>query len=260
MGDEDSTGLQHVPVVKASLATRASLIARGRADAARITTDPHYEQAVTAYREGDVAAAAEAFRTAARGGHAESQYLLSTLLDAGEVPAASDAEAATWERKAAEQGHAYAQANLSFRSYSQGGYEEAFRWCQAAAHSRLPWAQYHVGLMYRKGEGVAQSDGEAATWYRLAAEQDFPDAQAKLAELYYFGQGVPRSDLQAALWYRRAAEQGHAEAQFQLGHLYATGQGVEPDYTQSRYWTRQAAMQGHEAALREQKRRQYRDP
>ena len=58
----------------------------------------------------------------------------------------------------------------------------------------------------------------------------------------------------------KAAEQGNAEAQFQLGHLYAFGQGVGHDYTQSRHWTRQAALQGHEQALRELKRREYRDP
>lgn len=260
MGDEQGTGLQHVPVVTSSLATRASLIARGRMDAARTAMHPQYEQAVAAYRSGDVAGAAEALRSAAKDRHAESQYLLSTLIDAGEIPAFDDGEAARWERNAAEQGHAFAQANLSFRCYSQGDFEQAFQWCLRAAHSRLAWAEYHVGLMYRKGEGVAHSDADAAKWYRLAAEQDYADAQAKLADLYYFGQGVPRSDAQAAAWYRRAAEQGHAEAQFQLGHLYATGQGVEPDYTQSRYWTRQAAIQGHEGALREQGRRQYRDP
>jgi hypothetical protein len=90
--------------------------------------------------------------------------------------------------------------------------------------------------------------------------QDFPEAQQKLADLYYLGQGVPLSYQQAAAWYRKAAEQGNAEAQFQLGHLYATGQGVEHDYTQSRHWIRQASMQGHEQAVRELKRREYRDP
>ena len=90
--------------------------------------------------------------------------------------------------------------------------------------------------------------------------QNFPEAQQKLADLYYTGQGVPLSYMQAAAWYRKAAEHGNAEAQFQLGHLYAIGQGVEHDYTQSRHWTRQAALQGHEQALRELKRREYRDP
>ncbi len=74
----------------------------------------------------------------------------------------------------------------------------------------------------------------------------------------------PQTGLQhipaAAAWYRKAAEQGNAEAQFQLGHLYEMGLGVDHDYTQYRHWTRQAALQGHEEALREVKRREYRDP
>jgi uncharacterized protein len=57
-----------------------------------------------------------------------------------------------------------------------------------------------------------------------------------------------------------AADHGNAEAQFQLGHLYAVGQGLEHDYPESRHWIRQATLQGHEQALRELKRREYRDP
>ena len=43
-------------------------------------------------------------------------------------------------------------------------------------------------------------------------------------------------------------------------YLYATGQGVEHDYTHCRHWIRQAAQQGHPQAMRELKRREYRDP
>ena len=262
MDDKAKPGLQHIPTgAGLSLrSTRTSIIARGRRDAANAASNPHYRQAVTDYNESNFTEAANGFRRAAEQGHAESQYLLSTMYDAGQGLQQDDALAALWERKAAEQGHAYAQANLSFRFYAAGDFREAFAWCERAAHSSLAWAQYNVGLMYRKGEGVEQSNTEAAYWYRLAATQNFPEAQQKLADLYYFGQGVPRSDTQAAAWYRKAADHGNAEAQFQLGHLYATGQGVEHDYTLSRHWIRQAALQDHEQALRELKRREYRDP
>ena len=262
MEDKARTGLQYIPAGAAlSLhSTRAGIIARGRRDAANAASNPNYQQAVTDYNAGNLTEAAASFLLAAEQGHAESQYLLSTMYDAGLGLAQDEVQAALWERKAAEQGHAYAQANLSFRHYAADNFAEAFAWCQRAAYSNLPWAQYNLGLMYRKGEGVVQSDTDAAYWYRLAAMQNSPDAQQKLADLYYLGDGVARSYTQAAEWYRRAADQGNAEAQFQLGHLYDIGQGVEPDYTQSRHWTRQAALQGHELALRELKRREYRDP
>lgn len=262
MEDKAGSGLQHLPSgATLSLgSTRTGIIARGRRDAANAESNPHYRKGVTEYNAGNFVEAAACFRLAAEAGHAESQYLLSTMYDAGQGISQDDAEAARWERKSAEQGHAYAQANLSFRFYAAGDFPEAFAWCQRAACSNLAWAQYHLGLMYRKGEGVSQSDAEAAHWYRLAAAQDFPEAQGKLADLYYMGKGVPLSYEQAAAWYRRAAGHGNAEAQFQLGHLYAVGQGVEHDYAQSRHWIRQAALQGHEQARSELKRREYRDP
>ncbi len=261
MGD-NKAGLQHIPATTALAqgSSRAGIIARGRREAASNAANPHYTEGVAAYKAGSFAQAAACFERAAQGGHAEAQYLLSNLLDAGQGIAKNEAAAAQWERKAAEQGHAYAQANLSYRHYAAGEFTEAFAWCQRAAHSRLAWAQFNLGRMFEKGEGVAQNSTEAATWYRLAAQQNFAEAQAKLADLFYFGVGVPRSYAQAATWYRKAAEQGNAEAQFQLAHLYATGQGVEPDYVQSRHWTRKAAEQGHAQAVRELKRREYRDP
>jgi len=262
MEDRNKGGLQHTPSGTALSihSTRSSIVARGRRDAANAASNLHYQQGVSDYNNRNFTEAAACFRLAAEEGHAESQYLLSTMYDAGQGLPHDDTEASYWERKAAEQGHAYAQANLSFRYYTANNFPNAFTWCQRAAHSKLAWAEYHLGLMYRKGEGVQQSDADAAYWYRLAAAQNFPEAQQKLADLYYFGQGVPLSYTLAADWYRRAADNGNAEAQFQLGHLYATGQGVEHDYTQSRHWIREAALQGHEQAVRELKRREYRDP
>jgi len=260
--DDKQHGLSHVPA-GASLSrtsVRSSIVARGRRDAESAAMNPHYLAAVEHYRERNFVAAAAGFRIAAEQGHAESQYMLSTMYDAGEGIAKDEAASAYWERKAGEQGHAYAQANLSFRYYAANDFAEAFEWCQRAAHSKLAWAEYNLGLMYRKGEGVEQSDAQAAFWYRLAAAQNFAEAQQKLADMYSFGNGVPQSYAKAAEWYRKAADSGNAEAQFQLSHLYATGQGVEFDYAQSRFWIRKAAQQGHELAQAELKRREYRDP
>ncbi|WP_047487516.1 tetratricopeptide repeat protein [Terriglobus sp. TAA 43] len=261
MEDNPQSGLQHVPTGSGlSLHTaRSGMIARGRRDAASAASNPHYKQALEHYNAGDFVSAAASFKLAADLGHAESQYILSTLYDEGTGVTQSDEQSAYWERKAAEQGHAYAQANVSFRYYAANDFAEAFIWCQRAAYSKLAWAQYNLGLMYRKGEGTEQSDTQAAYWYRLAASQNFAEAQQKLADLYYFGHGVPQNYVQAASWYRKAADQDNAEAQFQLSHLYAIGEGVEHDYVQSRYWIRKAAQQGHEQAVKELKRRQYRD-
>jgi TPR repeat protein len=261
MDDKPQAGLQHIPA-GGGLALHpggVSMVARARRDAANGASDPHYLRGVAEYNAGKFVEAAASFRRAAERGHVESQYVLSTMYEVGKGVEKADDEALFWVKKAAEQGHAYAQANLSYRHYAAGEFAEAFTWCQRAADSRLAWAQYNLGRMYRKGEGVAQSDAEAAYWYRLAAVQGHAEAQQKLGDLYSLGLGVARSYSEAAAWYRKAAEQGDAEAQFQLGHLYQHGLGIEQDYTEYRHWTREASMQGHEEAGREIKRREYRD-
>lgn len=262
MEDKAQSGLQHIPSggALALHSVRSSIFARGRRDAANSSSNADYQRAVAAYNAGRFPEAVASFRQAAEQGHAESQYILSTMYDTGKGVPQDDAQAARWEHMAAEQGHLYAQANLSFRCYSASDFAGAFAWCQRAADGELAWAQYNLGLMYQKGEGVARSEAEAAHWYRLAASQGFADAQQRLGDLYYLGHGMPRNYAHAALWYRRAAEQGSARAQFQLGHLYDVGLGIERDYVQYRYWTRMAAEQGHEDAVREMSRRDYRDP
>src|SRR5580704_13242935 len=126
--DKSKPGLQHIPTGAAlSLhSTRSSIIARGRRDAANAASNPHYSQAVADFNAGNFTTAAAAFQLAAEQGHAESQYILSTMFDAGQGLPQDDTQSAYWERKAAEQGHAYAQANLSFRYYTANNFAEAF--------------------------------------------------------------------------------------------------------------------------------------
>ena len=83
---------------------------------------------------------------------------------------------------------------------------------------------------------------------RPLAGQGRADAQFKLGYLYKKGQGVPRDYAEAVRWYRKAAEQGYALAQSNLGVMYARGNGVPQDYVQARKWFNLAAIQGHKKA------------
>ena len=69
-------------------------------------------------------------------------------------------------------------------------------------------AQFSLGVIYAKGQGVAQDYAEAAKWYRKAAEQGYTPAQCKLGTMYVQGHGVTRDYAEAVKWYRKAAEQG----------------------------------------------------
>ena len=105
-------------------------------------------------------------------------------------------------------------------------------------------AQFSLGLLHYKGEGVPQDYNEAATWFRSAAEQGNAEAQLHLGFLYTEGHGVQQDIFQAAAWISKAADQGNAGAQTAVGAIYQLGQVVPQDYTKAAAWYRKAAEQG----------------
>jgi uncharacterized protein len=82
---------------------------------------------------------------------------------------------------------------------------------------------------------------QAARLFRPLAEQGIASAQFNLGVMYAKGQGVPQ-DYQAALkWYRRSAGQGHASAQNSLGLMYEMGRGARQDFILAYMWSSVAA-------------------
>ena len=105
-------------------------------------------------------------------------------------------------------------------------------------------AQYNMGLMHVKGEGVPKDESEAALSFRKAADQGHAEAQHNLGIMLANGTGVPKDQFEAVEWYRRAADQGLAAAQFQLGVHLLGGAGVPKDAREAAEWYRGAAVQG----------------
>ena len=108
-------------------------------------------------------------------------------------------------------------------AYEQGDYATALRLYRRLADQGKPDAQYNLGVMYTKGQGVPQNHAEAVKWYRRAADQGFARAQYNLGLMYANGQGLTQDDVQAVKWYRLAANQGDADAQVNLGRLRGEG-------------------------------------
>ena len=90
----------------------------------------------------------------------------------------------------------------------------------------------------------------AVQWFRRAAEQGHAMAQFNLGLMYDKGEGVPQDYKTAAQWYRRAAEQGNAMAQFNLGVMYRKGEGVPQDYVHAHMWANIAASGGDKNAVK----------
>ena len=109
-------------------------------------------------------------------------------------------------------------------------------------------AQYNLGVMYFKGEGVPQSYPNAVFWYRHAAWQGDASAQLELGVMCYKGQGTLQDYAEALTWFRTAADQGSAQAQFNLGAMYSNGQGVPQNNIHARMWLSLAASKNETRA------------
>jgi hypothetical protein len=213
--------------------------------------DPEAQAAVgLKYAEsGNFEEAASWYRKAAEQGHAKGQFYLGALYEYGKGVPQDSGEAVRWYRKSADQGLADAQNSLGFAYYRGVGvpqdYAEAVTWFRKAADQGDAYAQFCLGLCCQYGKGVPQNFADAVRWYRKAAEQGNADAQYNLGVMYGTSQGVPQDYAKALKWFRKAAEQGNALAQGSLGQMYDNGQGVPRDRAEAVKWYRKAAEQGN---------------
>lgn len=177
-----------------------------------------YEAGRKAFQEGDVAGAVVILKKPADQNHVPSQILLGRVLDG----AGEDELAVDYFRKAAGQGDAE--------------------------------AEFELGGMYVKGEGVKQDLKEARVWVRRAAERGLPAAVAAMADAYMGGglglTDAERSDrAESGRWIKSAADKGHGSALIFLADRYlkqsATG---DPD-PEALDWVKRAAEKDYLPAV-----------
>ena len=147
-------------------------------------------------------------------------------------------------------------------AFNRGDYEIALREFRRQATLGHTVAQYVLGSMYYRGEGVPADNAEALLWLTRAAEHGHADAQCELGVMYYFGDGSPVDHVRATHWFERAAEQGEqvpraahhyraavhgdAEAQWNLGSMYTwNDEGAPKNHTLAVHWYNLAAERGH---------------
>ena len=150
------------------------------------------------------------------------------------------------------------------RLYARGKPTRAMRLLARAALAGHPPAQYRVGHLYLKGEGVPRSIADAERWFHRAAEAGNTEAQSAYAELLW--SGTRRDAAGAILWASRAAEDGLPAAHALLGQILVFGPPEARDEARGEASLRAAAAsgradaslglalllhrQGHEAASR----------
>jgi TPR repeat protein len=100
-------------------------------------------------------------------------------------------------------------------TYYRGDYADAIKALTPFAEEGDTHAQYLIGYMHERGQGIPQDYAEAANWYAKAAELGHPFAQNNLGVLYKHGRGVEKDPVAAYKWFGLAAE-GYQAAEF--GH------------------------------------------
>lgn len=146
------------------------------------------------------------------------------------------------------------------RAYYSGDKREALTGLLAAASNGHPAAQWKLGSMYAKGDGVAEDDLKAFSFFNELVSAHGDDAPTSpqapfVANAFveigsYYLTGITNSTITPNV--RRAREIftyaasyfGNAEAQAKLGDMYRDGVGGEQDPRQAARWYLLAARKG----------------
>ena len=130
----------------------------------------------------------------------------------------------------------FADLDSAREAARSGDHARAYRELTPLAAVGNKDAQYYLGGLYYKGEGVEQNYEKAAAWFQKSADQGNPKAQTDLAQCYLLGYGVEKDSVVAIGWYRRAAAQGYAPAAFNLAAMITSGTGTERDLVEAHMW------------------------
>ena len=121
---------------------------------------------------------------------------------------------------------------------------DAAKWLERAAEQGQPVAQYRLGTMYERGRGVAADAAKAVHWYEVAAQAGNRKAMHNLAVAYASGTGTTKNLAEAARWFAKAASLGLSDSQFNLAVLYERGMGVPQSLLDAYKWYSIAAAGG----------------
>jgi len=216
-----------------------------------------FEDADTAFRQGDYATALQLFLTLADQGNTRAQRNIGIMQLKGQGIPQNVVEGMRWIRLAADGGLAEAQNDVG-TSFQRGlgvqrNEAEAVKWYRLAAdHGGLLAAQINLADTYAVGRGVPQDFGEALKWYRIAADQGSPYAENVVGLSYEHGVNVAQDDAEAFRWYRRAANKIYDRPgntwihspQYNFASMYASGRGTAQDYVKALMWFTLAAAFG----------------
>lgn len=117
------------------------------------------------------------------------------------------------------------------------------------AEAGHPAAQFRLGRIYQRGDGVEKDPDRAEEWFHKAlpglkqeAQAGDTDAAFYLYDCFHEGLGVEKDDTEALHWLQRAAAEGKPDAMFALALEYREGGLVEKNEDLFMHWLRKAAQ------------------
>ena len=121
---------------------------------------------------------------------------------------------------------------------------DAVKFLTQAADKGQAVAQYRLGTLYERGQGVPADAAKAARYYELAANQGNRKAMHNLAVSFASGTARGKNMAEAARWFAKAAALGLSDSQFNLAVLYERGDGVPQSLLDAFKWYSIAAASG----------------
>ena len=121
---------------------------------------------------------------------------------------------------------------------------DAVKYLTQAADKGQAVAQYRLGTLYERGQGVPADAAKAARYYELAANQGNRKAMHNLAVSFASGTARGKNMAEAARWFAKAAALGLSDSQFNLAVLYERGDGVPQSLLDAFKWYSIAAASG----------------
>ena len=142
-------------------------------------------------------------------------------------------------------GNPEAQYKIGGSLFEKKEFTKAFEWYSKAAMQGYAAAECDMSYCYYAGIGVEKNVVKAFEWYSKAAMQGYAAAEFNVGCCYDAGIGVEKNAVKAFEWYSKAAMQGYAAAEFNVGCCYNAGIGVEKNEKKCWSWMVKSANNGY---------------
>ncbi|MFM6854406.1 MAG: SPOR domain-containing protein [Sphingopyxis sp.] len=171
---------------------------------------------VAAWEAGDYPRAVAEWRPIAIAGDADAQFNLAQAYKLGRGVPQSLPDAATWFRRAADQGHLQSQDNLGLVLYEMGQKGDALPFLEQSSARGEPRAQYVLAAELFNGERMSRDYPRAYALMKRASDAGLQRASAGLVQM---DAAIPLEQRQRGL--AMAAEMDRSEGQARLAAMTA---------------------------------------